>query len=131
MRKHGEDVSEPKVIEKILRSLPRKYEHIVAAIEEAIDLSEMTMNELLGSWQSNEDRLKRYDDYGAVENAFYIQLQLSKGNFSNNESSNLKNNLELSRKRGLGSYSHRGKQGWQRWWPYSGGQYQMKWLVNL
>ena len=28
MRKYGEDVSEQKVVEKMLRSQPRKYEHI-------------------------------------------------------------------------------------------------------
>ncbi|KAK6919573.1 hypothetical protein RJ641_015477 [Dillenia turbinata] len=35
MRKYGENVFEQKVVEKILRSLPKKYEHIVAAIKEA------------------------------------------------------------------------------------------------
>ena len=69
------------------------------------------MDELLGSLKSHEDRLKQYDEYGAMENAFYTQLQLSKGNSRNNESSNCKNNVELSRQRGRGGYSCRDKQG--------------------
>lgn len=48
--------------------------YIVVAIEEANDLSELTVDELLGSLQSHEDRLKRYDDQGVVEHAFYTKL---------------------------------------------------------
>ena len=58
------------------------------------------MDELLKTLQSHEDRLKQYDEYGAMKNAFYTQLQLSKGNSKNNESRNRKNNVELSRQRG-------------------------------
>ncbi|KAF2300480.1 hypothetical protein GH714_013762 [Hevea brasiliensis] len=73
MRKYGgEDVSNQKVVEKILRSLLKKYEHIVAAIEEANDLSELTIDELLGSLQSHEDRLKQYDDRGAWKMLFTL-----------------------------------------------------------
>lgn len=58
MRKFRDDMTEQKVVEKILRSLPRKYEQIVAAIEEANDLSDFTVDELLGSLYCHEDRLK-------------------------------------------------------------------------
>ena len=37
IRKYSGEVSEHNVIEKILRSLPKKYEHIVVTIEEAND----------------------------------------------------------------------------------------------
>ncbi|GKV46270.1 hypothetical protein SLEP1_g53265 [Rubroshorea leprosula] len=88
MRKYGDDVLEQKVVEKILKSLPKKYDHIVAAIEESKDLAVLTTDELFGSLFSHEDRMKRYED--AVENAFYNKLQLSKNKYggSFSESSN-------------------------------------------
>ena len=42
MRNYGEDISERKVVEKILRSLPPKFNYVVAAIEESKDLSTYT-----------------------------------------------------------------------------------------
>ncbi|GLU00818.1 hypothetical protein SLE2022_181580 [Rubroshorea leprosula] len=84
MRKYGDDVPEQKVVEKILRSLPKKYDHIVAAIEESKDLSVLTTDELLGSLFSHEDRMKRYED--PVENAFYSKLQLPKNKYGGSSS---------------------------------------------
>lgn len=57
--KYGDDMTKQKVVEKILRSLPQKYEHIVAAIEETNDLSDLTVDDLLRSLHSHEDRLNR------------------------------------------------------------------------
>ncbi|GKV12217.1 hypothetical protein SLEP1_g23396 [Rubroshorea leprosula] len=84
MRKYGDDVPEKKVVEKMLRSLPKKYDHIVAAIEESKDLVVLTTDELLGSLFSHEDRMKRYKD--PVENAFYSKLQLSKNKYGRSSS---------------------------------------------
>ena len=39
IRKYGEDLGQQKVIKKILRSLPKKYDHVVTAMEELKDLS--------------------------------------------------------------------------------------------
>ncbi|KAG8490935.1 hypothetical protein CXB51_014723 [Gossypium anomalum] len=78
IRKYGEDLSEQRVVEKILRSLPRKYDHVVATIEESKDLSVLTVDELQGSLYSHDDRMKRYDN-ASVENAFYSRVQYSHG----------------------------------------------------
>ncbi|XP_058010342.1 uncharacterized protein LOC110651669 [Hevea brasiliensis] len=78
IRRCGEILSEQKVIEKIVRSLPKKYEHVVAAIEESKDLEELTVAELQGSLFSHEERMKRYDNI-SIENAFYSKMQLSQG----------------------------------------------------
>ena len=78
IRKYGEDLSKKKVVEKIIRSLPKKYDHVVAAIEESKHLSVLTFDELQGSLFTHEDRIKRYDD-DYVENAFYNKMQLLLG----------------------------------------------------
>ncbi|KAL0427606.1 UNVERIFIED_CONTAM: hypothetical protein Slati_2935400 [Sesamum latifolium] len=69
MRKYGEKITDQTVIEKLLRSLTRKYESTVAAIEESKDLTVMTIDELLGSLQSHEDRHKSYEE-NSTEHAF-------------------------------------------------------------
>ncbi|KAL0549870.1 hypothetical protein IC582_014360 [Cucumis melo] len=61
LRSNGEEVGDQRVVEKILRSMPRKFEHIVVAIEESKDLSTLSINSLMGSLQSHELRLKQFD----------------------------------------------------------------------
>ena len=39
IRKFGENLSDPKVVEIFLRSMPMKYDHVEVAIEESKDLS--------------------------------------------------------------------------------------------
>ncbi|KAI9187268.1 hypothetical protein LWI28_026179 [Acer negundo] len=54
------DLADAKVVEKILRSLPRKFDHVVANFEASNDLSSLTIDEWLESLQSHEDRMKRF-----------------------------------------------------------------------
>jgi len=50
----GEKISEEKLVRKILRSLPKKFDMKVSAVEEAQDLSNMKVDELIGSVQNFE-----------------------------------------------------------------------------
>ncbi|XP_022007712.1 uncharacterized protein LOC110906973 [Helianthus annuus] len=72
LRLNEERVEEQRIVEKILRSLTRKYESVVVAIEESKDLNTISTEELLGILQSHELRLKQYDDAPA-EQAFQVQ----------------------------------------------------------
>ncbi|XP_022033471.1 uncharacterized protein LOC110935389 [Helianthus annuus] len=72
LRLNEENITEQRVVEKILRSLTRKYESVVVAIEESKDLTTISTEELLGILQSHELRMKQYDD-SPIEQEFQIQ----------------------------------------------------------
>jgi len=47
MRRNEEKTEDIRVIDKLLRSLTSKFEHMVAAIEESKNLEEISIEELL------------------------------------------------------------------------------------
>nr|AAL58228.1 putative gag-pol polyprotein [Oryza sativa Japonica Group]ABF96256.1 retrotransposon protein, putative, unclassified [Oryza sativa Japonica Group] len=89
IRLYGEDINDQKVVEEILISLPEKYEYIVAAIEESKDLSTLTIQQLMSSLESHEER-KLQREGSSIENAFQSKLSFRpqnsrfRGNFQKN-----------------------------------------------
>ncbi|XP_024963513.1 uncharacterized protein LOC112503751 [Cynara cardunculus var. scolymus] len=71
LRLNGENIEDKKVVEKILRSLTRKFEYIVVAIEESKDLDFMSLENLLGILQSHELRMRQFD-ISPFEQAFQL-----------------------------------------------------------
>ena len=69
---NGEEISDKRIIEKILRSMTRKFEHVIVAIEESKDLNTFSLEELLGSLQSHELRIKQFDS-SPFEQVFQIR----------------------------------------------------------
>jgi hypothetical protein len=49
MKRNGEKLEDVRVMEKILRSLTLKFEHVVTTIEESKDMETISADELLGS----------------------------------------------------------------------------------
>ncbi|XP_056848829.1 uncharacterized protein LOC130498977 [Raphanus sativus] len=62
LKRNGEKLDEVRIMEKVLRSLDSKFEHIVTVIEETKDLETMTMEQLLGSLQDYEEKKKKKED---------------------------------------------------------------------
>ncbi|XP_076929342.1 uncharacterized protein LOC143593664 [Bidens hawaiensis] len=58
-RAYGEVVTDQIVVEKVLRSLPARWDHVVAVIEESKDLSRLSYDQLMGYLQSHEARVNR------------------------------------------------------------------------
>ncbi|XP_022023602.1 uncharacterized protein LOC110923854 [Helianthus annuus] len=56
-RAYGEIITDQTIVEKILRSLSPKFDHIVPSIEVSLDLSKLTPVKLMGSLQSQEERI--------------------------------------------------------------------------
>ncbi|PNX66967.1 gag-protease polyprotein [Trifolium pratense] len=70
----GEKIPEKKLVRKMLRSLPKKFDMKVTAIEEAKEISEMKLDELVGSLQTyelatNERMEKKTKSIAFVSNA--------------------------------------------------------------
>lgn len=47
------------MLEKILRSLDSKFEHVVVAIEESKDLNDMNVDQLMANLEIHEQRIKK------------------------------------------------------------------------
>jgi chromosome condensin MukBEF MukE localization factor len=50
----GEDIPDQRIVEKVRRSLPKKFEMVVTAILESKDLSNFSIDELMGSLLTHE-----------------------------------------------------------------------------
>ncbi|XP_059070335.1 uncharacterized protein LOC131860011 [Cryptomeria japonica] len=48
LRSYGDTIEDQKIVEKIVRSLPGKFDAVVIAIQEAKDLSQLLVDELMG-----------------------------------------------------------------------------------
>ncbi|GAV58344.1 UBN2 domain-containing protein [Cephalotus follicularis] len=76
MRTFGENISNQKVVEKILRSLLNKFDNVVTAIEESKDLSIFSLNELMGSILAHENRINKSTEKN-LEHAFQSKMEVS------------------------------------------------------
>ena len=91
----GEKVEEPIIVQKILRSLPMRFDCKISAIEERSNLNTMTMDEIHGTLTAYEMKIEQEDPVGK-EAAFRVcnkrgtskQKRKSKYNNHDDESNN-------------------------------------------
>ncbi|XP_074290612.1 uncharacterized protein LOC141617326 [Silene latifolia] len=58
MKIYGEDITDTRIVQKILATLTKKFDMIVTVIEESRDLSKLTVTELLGSLLAYDQKFK-------------------------------------------------------------------------
>ena len=108
----GEKIEEPVIVQKILRSLPMRFDSKIFAIEERSDLNTMMVDELHGTLTVYEMRIEQEDPAGKeaafkVSNKKGISKQKPKSEYSNDddESDNEEEaNFMRKLKRGTGKY---------------------------
>ncbi|GAU36409.1 hypothetical protein TSUD_38770 [Trifolium subterraneum] len=79
MALNGETISDEQFCEKILRSLPSRFDFIVCTIEETKDLSTMTPTELLSTLQARELRFSERNGDKKSDQALYASSKKSHG----------------------------------------------------
>ena len=60
----GETIPEPRIVRKVLRSLPERFHAKITAIEESKDIVKIPLTELVGNLQTYELRLTRIGKSG-------------------------------------------------------------------
>ena len=59
----GETMEEPKLVKKFLKSLPRKkYIHIVASLEQILDLNTTNLEDIIGRLKAYEERISEEEE---------------------------------------------------------------------
>ena len=76
MKVHGEKITDKRIVEKVLISLPEKFDSMVAVIEETKDLTKLSVQELLSSLKSHEQRLERHSEK-SIESVFQSKLNFN------------------------------------------------------
>ncbi|XP_061375044.1 uncharacterized protein LOC133317220 [Gastrolobium bilobum] len=82
MKRNGETLDEVRIMEKVLRSLARKFDYIVTAIEEAKNMSAMSIDELMGSLQAYEQRMNLNEGSSNLEQALQSKLSFDENQAS-------------------------------------------------
>ncbi|KAK1354734.1 CCHC-type domain-containing protein [Heracleum sosnowskyi] len=77
MKRNEESLDNIRVMEKLLRSLTRKFDYVVTSIEESKDLSTISIDELVGSLQAHEQRINQYDDTDNLEKALQSKVSIN------------------------------------------------------
>ena len=77
LKSHGETIIDQRVVEKILRSPPPGFQKLVVTLEEYIDMTTLTIDELHDSLINHEHRLNRTQT--SLEGAFTKQSSISHG----------------------------------------------------
>ncbi|GKV29636.1 hypothetical protein SLEP1_g38541 [Rubroshorea leprosula] len=99
----GEELTEKRIVDKVLVSLPKKFEHKISSLEDSKDMTQMTLSELVNALQAVEQRKAiRQKVKGDVEGAF-IANERGKGHVSNLTMMKRLGNGELVEVKGKGT----------------------------
>lgn len=72
----GATIEEPKLVKKILSSIPRKkYIHIVASLEQVLDLNTTTFEDIIGRLKVYEEELKTKKKKHIINKSLCMRIQ--------------------------------------------------------
>jgi len=76
----GEDFKDDRIVEKILVTIPERFESKISSLEESKDLSTISVEELISALQAQEQR-RAFRQDNVTEGAFYAQNRKEKDNY--------------------------------------------------
>ena len=85
-----ETIPEPKIVRKVLRSLPKRFHAKITAIEESKDIDKIPLTELVGNLQTYELRLSRIGKSDKGKSMALKAKSSDTDEFSNDEDSKMK-----------------------------------------
>ena len=86
----GETIPEPKIVRKVLRSVPERFHAKIMAIEESKDIEKIPLTELVGNLQTYKLRLSRIGKSGKGKSMALKAKSSDIDESSNNEYSKMK-----------------------------------------
>lgn len=104
----GENIEETKLVKKFLKSLPRKkYIHIVASLEQVLDLKTTTFEDIVGRMKAFEERVAEEEEEDTQDTQTKL-MYASNESQHQNQNNNRENNNYRGRGRG-GRFQYRGR----------------------
>jgi len=91
----GEKISDKKLVRKILRSLPKRFDMKVTAIEEAQDISSLKVDELIGSLQKFEITVNNKTDKTGKSIAFTSSMDSDETQENHEDDEDMSESLAL------------------------------------
>ena len=85
-----ETIPEPKIVRKVLKSLPERFHAKITTIEESKDIDKIPLTELVGNLQTNELGLTRIGKTGKGKNMALKAKSSDTDEFSDDEDSKVK-----------------------------------------
>lgn len=76
METYGENILDQRIVEKTLISLPEKFDPIISVIEETKEIDKLSIQELMGSIKTLEQRLSRHSKK-SIESVFQSKLNVN------------------------------------------------------
>ena len=89
----GETIPEPKIMRKVLRSLPERFHAKITAIEESKDIDKIPLTELVGNLQTYKLGLTRIGKTGKGKSMALKAKSSETNKSSDNENSKMKSNI--------------------------------------
>ena len=86
----GKTIPEPKIVRKVLKSLPERFHTKITAIEESKDINKIPLTDLVGNLQTNELGLSRIGKLGKGKSMALKAKSSDTDESSDNEDSKMK-----------------------------------------
>ena len=104
----GETIPEPKIMRKVLRSLPERFHAKITAIEESKDINKIPLTELVGNLQTYELGLTRIGKSGKGKSMALKAKSINIDESSDDEDSKMKSYITRKFKKFMKNANRKG-----------------------